>query len=151
MFHHRGRRGIHHRGTEDTEGKSKRMMRTEDKQDPLTFEIIGAAIDAHRILGPGLLESVYEEALCIELEERQLEFQRQKQIDIDYRGRSIGDLYADVIVENSVILELKSVDKLHPIHTAQLMTYLKLAKIRKGLLINFNVEILKQGIKRVIL
>ena len=127
------------------------MMRTEDKQDPLTFEIIGAAIDAHRILGPGLLESVYEEALCIELEERQLEFQRQKQIDIDYRGRSIGDLYADVIVENSVILELKSVDKLHPIHTAQLMTYLKLAKIRKGLLINFNVEILKQGIKRVIL
>ena len=127
------------------------MMRIEDKQDPLTFEIIGAAIDAHRVLGPGLLESVYEEALCIELDERGLDYQRQQRIAIDYKGRDIGDHYADVIVENSVILELKSVERLLPIHTAQLMTYLKLAKIKKGLLINFNVETLKQGIKRVIL
>ena len=125
------------------------MKRTGDEQDPLTFEIIGAAIDAHRVLGPGLLESVYEEAFCIELDERGLDYQRQQRIAIAYKGRDIGDLYADVIVENSVILELKAVEKLLPIHTAQLMTYLKLTGIKKGLLINFNVEALRHGIKRV--
>lgn len=124
-------------------------MRTANEDDPLTYAIIGAAIDAHRFLGAGLLESVYEEALCIELEERGLDFERQKRIDIHYKGRNIGDLYADVIVDNNAILELKAVEKLLPIHTAQLMTYLKLTGIQKGLLINFNVVALKQGIKRI--
>ncbi len=156
MIHHRDTEGakkrkIHHRDAEGTEGKGKLTMRTADKDDPLTYDIIGAAIDAHRILGPGLLESVYEEALCIELEERGLSLERQKRIDIDYRGRIIGDLFADIIVESGVILELKSVEKLLPIHTAQLLTYLKLTGIQKGLLINFNVATLKQGIKRIIL
>ena len=119
--------------------------------DRLTHQIIGAAIDVHRNLGPGLIESVYEDAFCIELEELGLRYVRQHHVEILYKGRNIGDLYADVVVENAVIVELKSVKSLDSIHTAQLLTYLKLTKIRNGLLINFNVSMLKSGIKRVIL
>ena len=126
-------------------------MRASKTQDPLTHEIIGAAIEVHRDLGPGLLESVYEDAFCIELEERHLDYQRQQQVQLLYKGRNIGDLYADLVVNQSVIVELKSVEALMPIHTAQLLTYLKLTGLRKGLLINFNVPILKNGIKRVVL
>ncbi|MCY3917502.1 MAG: GxxExxY protein [Chloroflexi bacterium] len=120
-------------------------------QDPLTYKIIGAAIQVHRALGPGLLEELYEEAFGIELEERNLQFERQRRIDVVYKGRDIGDMYADIVVENAVIVELKSVQSLHQIHMAQLMTYMKLMNLKKGLLINFNVSVLKKGIKRIAL
>ncbi|MCE2472057.1 MAG: GxxExxY protein [Anaerolineae bacterium] len=127
------------------------MPNASSEYDLLTHEIIGAAIEIHRALGPGLLESIYEDAFCIELEERNLTYERQRQVELLYRERNIGDLYADLIVENSVIVELKSVQTLQRIHTAQLLTYLKLTGLKRGLLINFNVHILKEGIKRIVL
>ena len=126
-------------------------MSRSEQQDPLTYQIIGATIEVHRVLGPGLLERVYEDALCIEFEERKLIYARQKSIEIDYKGRNIGDLVADVIIENRVIIELKLVERLLPIHTAQLLTYLKLTNLKIGLLINFNVPVLKNGVKRIVL
>ena len=124
-------------------------MLREENGDPLTYKIIGAAIEVHRVLGPGLLESLYEEALCIELEERNLRFERQKLLEIDYKGRNIGTFFVDIMVENRVILELKAVKKLLPVHEAQLLCYLRLTDLRIGLLINFNVATLRQGIKRM--
>lgn len=105
----------------------------------------------HRILGAGLLENVYEDALCIQLAERGLSFERQKHLEINYKGHDIGDLFVDIIVEGRVIVELKSVRGLAPIHKAQLMTYLRVSNIGLGLLINFNVPNLTQGVQRVVL
>lgn len=120
------------------------------KSNLLTGEIIGAAIDVHKELGPGLLESVYEECLCIELENRKINFERQKGIDLQYKDVDIENKFIlDLIVENEIIVELKSVKRLDPIHEAQLLSYLKLADKKYGLLINFNVQMLKQGIKRL--
>ena len=117
----------------------------------LTGEIIGAAIEVHKNLGPGLLESVYETCLCRELEIRQIAFEKQKELPITYKSEKLdGGLRLDVVVEKRVIIELKACDKLLPIHEAQLLTYLKLTGIKIGLLINFNVSILRQGIKRLI-
>ena len=116
----------------------------------MTYQIIGAAIEVHRFLGPKLLESVYEEALCIELYLRQLCYERQKKIELDYKGFEIGTFFVDIIVENSVVVELKSVASLAPVHEAQLISYLKLTGLRRGLLINFSVATLKEGIKRFV-
>ena len=102
-------------------------------------------------MGPGLLEELYEDAFCIELEERKLKYERQRHISVVYKGRDIGDMYADIVVENAVIVELKSVQSLNQIHIAQLLTYMKLMNLKKGLLINFNVRFLREGIKRVVL
>ncbi len=115
------------------------QMRNLDSKKPISYRIIGAAIEVHSQLGAGLLESIYEEALCAEFATRRLAFERQKPIKVDYKGMSIGNLIADIIVEDRVIVEVKSVKELAPIHTAQLITYLKVARIRTGLLINFNV------------
>lgn len=115
----------------------------------LTGSIIGAAIEVHRILGPGLLESVYEECLCRELALRDIEFERQKELPIKYKGVLLDCGYRlDVIVRDRIILELKSCEKLDPIHEAQILTYLKLTGMKIGLLINFNVPVLRDGIKR---
>jgi GxxExxY protein len=115
----------------------------------LTEAIIGAAIEAHRALGPGLLESTYEACLAFELHSRGIEFQRQVEIGVNYKGQSIDCGYRiDLLVENRVVLEIKAVDKLHSVHEAQLLTYLKLSGKRIGLLLNFNVLVLKDGIKR---
>jgi GxxExxY protein len=123
-----------------------------DNRDPRTSPIIGAAIEVHRQLGPGLLESVYEECLCHELHLRGLGFRRQVDLPVIYKGLMLDCGYKlDLIVQNEVVLELKSVDKLHPIHEAQLLTYLRLAGKRVGLLINFNVPQLTQGIIRRVL
>lgn len=122
-----------------------------DQKRRLSYRIIGAAIEVHRALGPGLLESVYESALAAEFDSRQIRYERQKQINVNYKGNDVGFLVADFIVEDRAILEIKSVAELAPIHTAQLLTYLKLTNIRAGLLINFNQVVLKQGIKRVLL
>ncbi len=116
----------------------------------VTQKIIGAAIEVHRSLGPGLLETAYEECLCYELASMDLRFQRQAPIANDYKSVRLDCGYrADLIVENTVLLELKSIERLLPIHEAQLMTYLCLADLSVGLLINFNVLMLKQGIKRI--
>lgn len=120
--------------------------------DPLTREIIGAAIAVHRELGPGLLESAYEACLVIEMEERGLSFRRQCSLPVVYRGRSVDCLYRlDFVVEERVILELKAVEKLEPVHQAQLLTYLRLSRVRIGLILNFNVPYLRDGIKRLVL
>ncbi|MDP4115468.1 MAG: GxxExxY protein [Bacteroidota bacterium] len=115
----------------------------------ITNLIIGCAIDVHKILGPGLLESAYEECLCFELENKGLFIERQKQLPVVYKGIHIDYGYRmDVVVENEVVIELKSVEVLLPVHSAQILTYLKLAEKKVGLLINFNVSVLKDGIKR---
>ncbi len=118
---------------------------------PISYKIIGAAIEVHRNFGAGLLESVYEDALCIELDLQNIKYERQKPIELEYKGRRISNLVPDLIVENSVIVELKSVQAPERIHSAQVLTYLKLTNLRTGLLINFNVTVLKDGIKRIVL
>lgn len=118
----------------------------------LTGQVIGAAIEVHKTLGPGLLESVYEECLCHELNIRHIPYKRQQAFSVDYKGIKIDCGYRiDLLVSDLVIFELKSVDSLQPIHEAQLLTYLKLTALRVGLLINFNVRVLKEGIKRLII
>ena len=116
----------------------------------LTGEVIGAAIEVHKALGPGLIESTYEECLCIELGLRNIPFERQKEIPIEYKGVNLNHAYRlDIVVPNKLIVELKACESLEPIHDAQLLTYLKLSGIKVGLLINFNVPVLKEGIKRL--
>jgi len=119
--------------------------------DLIAETVIGAAIEVHRALGPGLLESAYEECLCHELTLRGLRFERQVLLPMSYKGVSLDCGYRlDIVVEDSIILELKSVERLEGIHIAQLLTYLKLSGLRVGYLINFNVGMLKNGIKRVV-
>jgi GxxExxY protein len=117
----------------------------------LSSKTIGAAIEVHKHLGPGLLESAYEECLCHELGLRSVSYQRQKELPIHYKSRKLDCGYQlDVVVENALILELKACTRIEPIHEAQLLTYLKLSGFRLGLLINFNVPVLKNGIKRIL-
>ncbi|MFN8641079.1 MAG: GxxExxY protein [Candidatus Binatia bacterium] len=119
------------------------------REESATVGIIGAAIDVHRELGPGLLESVYEECLAVELGARGLPYVRQQAVPLRYKGRSIGtDLRIDLLVADRVVVELKAVEKLLPIHEAQILTYLRLTGKEIGLLINFNVPLLKGGIRR---
>lgn len=119
--------------------------------DVLTDCIIGKCIEIHRELGPGLLESTYEECLCHELAISGLKFERQKPLPVRYKNVKLDCGYRiDLIVEEKVIVELKTVDQLIPLHEAQLLTYLKLSNVPVGLLINFNVSILKHGIKRLV-
>jgi GxxExxY protein len=118
-------------------------------QEELTKSIIGAAIEVHRILGPGLMESTYEECLCRELGLRGHAFQRQVPLPVTYKGVRLDCGYRlDIVVEDTVILELKAVEEIAPVHEAQLMTYLKLSQKKVGLLINFHVPVLKDGILR---
>jgi len=118
--------------------------------DSLTGQVIGAAIEVHKALGPGLLESAYEECLCRELVLRKIPFERQKELPIEYKGVNLECGYRlDLVVAGKLILELKSCETLQPIHHAQLLTYLKLTGIKHGLLLNFNVPVLKDGIKRI--
>ncbi len=122
-----------------------------EDRDELTREIIGAAIDVHRLLGPGLLESTYEECLAFELQDRGMKFQRQLEIPIRYKGRQLKIGYRiDLLIDRQIIVELKSVQSIEPIHEAQLLTYLKLSNKRCGLLLNFNVPMMKQGVRRLL-
>jgi GxxExxY protein len=132
---------IHHRGTEDTEGSSRRC----------THDIVGAAIEVHRRLGPGLLESAYQTCLCRELYLRRIRFQEQVALPVQYRGLNLDCGYRlDILVERSVIIEVKAVGKVLPVHRAQVLTYLKLTGFRLGILINFNVDVLRHGVYRII-
>ncbi len=117
----------------------------------MSNEIIGAAIEVHSHLGPELLESAYEECLCRELVIRNISFERQKPLPVSYKGIKLDCGYKlDIEVESLVILELKAVERIEPIHEAQLLTYLKLSNVKLGILINFNVPRLKDGIKRIV-
>jgi len=117
--------------------------------DSLTEQIIAAAIEVHRILGPGLLESIYEEALCYELSMRKTQFERQKEVDVIYKDIPIKGQRLDLLVEAEVVVEVKAVRKLEEVYTAQLLSYLKSTRKRKGLLINFGQVRLIDGVKRV--
>jgi GxxExxY protein len=119
--------------------------------DPLTQKIIGCAIEVHRQLGAGLLETLYEEALTVEFELQRLNFQRQVELPVNYKGKFIGRYRLDLLVENTVIVEIKSVERHDPVFEAQLLTYMKLTGKKVGLLINFNSKLLKDGIKRFVL
>ena len=122
------------------------------KFDPLSNQVIGCAIEVHRNLGPGLLESTYEECLAYELSQASIPFKLQLPIPVEYKAVKLDCGYRlDLLVDDQLIIELKNVDKLTNIHQAQLLTYMKLAKVKIGLLINFNVEMLKNGVKRFVL
>ena len=117
----------------------------------LTGEVIGAAIEVHKHLGPGLLESAYEECLCHELSLKKITYERQKQLPITYKEVKLDSCYRlDVVVEGKIILELKSCEKIEDIYKAQLLTYLRLSGLKLGLILNFNVPMMKEGIVRVV-
>ena len=120
--------------------------------DEITHQIIGAAIEVHRLLGPGLLESAYEECLSRELTLRNLKLERQKQITVVYKDVKLECGYRmDLLVGSRIVVELKSIEALAPIHEAVILTYIRLSGCRLGLLINFNVTVLKEGIRRYII
>ena len=122
-----------------------------DNTDNLTYKIIGCAIEVYKQLGPGLLESVYEQALIHELKLNDIPVESQVEIKVNYKGINISDnLRLDLLVDDSVIVELKSVEELKPIHHKQLLTYLRLMNKKVGLLINFNTDNLMDGIKRIV-
>jgi len=119
--------------------------------DKLTEKIIGIAIEVHRTLGPGLLESPYEEALCLELQLAGLSYQRQLVLPVLYKGRRFGEYRLDLLVEEDVVVEINSVERADPVFYAQLLTYLRVTGKKIGLLINFNTHLLKTGIRRLVL
>lgn len=138
---------LHHEGTKATKV-------TKDHKASalaLSHEIVGAAIEVHRSIGPGLLESIYEGALCRELRLRNISFERQTGLPVKYKGELLDcHVKLDLLVANTVIVEVKAVDKLISVHRAQLLTYLRLQNLWLGLLINFKVEVLREGIRRVL-
>jgi len=123
----------------------------ERQENDISGKIIGAAIEVHRKLGPGLLESAYEECLCCEMALRGIKFERQVPLPLNYKGVDLDCGYRlDLLVEDKVIVELKSIETLEPIHDAQLLTYLRLRNAWLGLIINFNVIMLKDGVRRLV-
>ncbi|PKP55693.1 MAG: GxxExxY protein [Candidatus Altiarchaeales archaeon HGW-Altiarchaeales-1] len=129
--------------------ETQRTQRIEVNE--LTQKIIGSAIEVHKALGPGLLESSYEECLCKEMSMRQIPYERQKHLPLNYNGVNIDCRYRlDLLVNDLVVVEIKAIESILPIHEAQLLTYLKLGGWKVGLLINFNVPLLKQGICRLV-
>ncbi len=121
-------------------------------ESKLTEEIIGAAIEVHKVLGPGLLETAYQACMERELDIRRIQFEKQKSLPIEYKGIKLDcDYRLDLFVEKKVVVELKTVEELASVHEAQLLTYMKLTGCKIGLLINFNVSVLKNGVKRMIL
>jgi GxxExxY protein len=154
-----GRRGYKAFTTKSTKAAQRRhkevVVPIEDadksRANERSHEVIGAAIEVHRHLGPGLLESAYQACLCRELFVRGIPFECQVPIALDYKGSRVECAYRiDILVDQSVVLELKSVERLEPIHEAQLLTYLRLSGLWLGLLMNFNVKVLKQGIRRLV-
>ena len=126
-----------HRGTEMYE------------HDALTHSIIGCGIEVHRHLGPGLPEGTYEEALCIELSETGLTYTRQVAVPVTYKGRIIGEHRPDLVVCGKVVVEIKSVERLHPVHVAQTLTYMRVLRVQVGLLMNFNSDVLRTNVRRL--
>ncbi|MCU0542495.1 MAG: GxxExxY protein [Oscillatoriaceae cyanobacterium Prado104] len=138
-------------GAKDAKEEERRMNQLGRQVEELAYGVIGAAIEVHRVLGPGFLESVYQKALQAEFQTRAIPCHPKKPVAITYKGHPVGEGELDFMVGDILIVELKAVEKLSPIHEAQVISYLKMTKKRLGLLINFNVPILKDGIKRIIL
>ena len=132
------------------EGEEPPYVEPDPELDELARAIIGAAIEVHRRMGPGLDEALYHNGLCVELRLRQIPFGRQVEVPVVYKGEEIGKRKLDLLVGGRLVVELKAVEGLTPLHTAQLRTYLKITNLPLGLLINFNTCVLKDGIKRVI-
>lgn len=126
------------------------MQEPNSKQNRLSYAAIGAAIEVHKELGPGLDEILYEQALCVELSIRGIPYERQVPYDVFYKGTNIGKKRIDMLVDGNLLLELKAVDELAAKHEAQLISYLKITKLPLGLLMNFNVLVMKNGIKRIV-
>jgi GxxExxY protein len=124
---------------------------TPGQRDPLTQRIIGCAIETHRHLGPGLLENLYEAALVVEFELQGLRYRQQMELPVLYKERLIGKYRLDLLVEDRVVVEIKSVERHDPVFEAQLLTYMRLTGVHVGLLINFNSKLLKDGVKRYVL
>jgi len=122
-----------------------------DEHDSLTHQIIGCAIEVHRHLGPGLLEATYEEALCNELDDAALPYTRQVRVPVSYKGRLIGEHRPDLVVADQVLVEVKSVEALHPVHQAQILAYMRVLQVRVGLLMNFNSAVLRTNVRRFVL
>jgi GxxExxY protein len=131
--------------------EEKKMQEPGDGLNDLTSAVISAAIEVHKALGPGFLEQTYAKALAIELFERKIEFATEVPVSLQYKGHSIGEGRLDFLVSKQLIVELKAVDEIHPVHHAQVISYLKATGFTLGLLINFNVDVLKDGIRRIIL
>ncbi|MGA2356807.1 MAG: GxxExxY protein [Terriglobales bacterium] len=126
-------------------------MRENDSLDEISHRIIGAAIEVHRHLGPGLLESAYQSCLAFELKQLGLKLEEQKPLPVVYKNAKLDcDYRLDFVVEDEIIIEIKAIEKLLPIHDAQLLSYLRLTKKRVGLLMNFHVPVLKNGLKRIV-
>ena len=120
-------------------------------ENALSHDVIGAAIEVHRVLGPGLLEFIYEDALVIELESRGLNIVRQAEVEVSYKGRQLGNkLRLDILVNDTLIVEVKAIERILPVHEAQLLSYLRLSERKLGLLINFNATVLRNSIRRVV-
>ena len=117
----------------------------------ITEKIIGCAIEVHKHLGPGLLETIYEKALCYELDENNVIYEKQIVAPVIYKGIVLGEYRVDLVVEKEIIVELKATEKMNPVYEAQVLSYLKMTNKKLGLLINFNVPVLRSGIKRIIL
>lgn len=133
-------------------GQNSKNARVEpdEKLDQLARTTVDAALEVHRHLGPGYLESIYEEALAVELTLRDLPFVRQIPIPVQYKGQSVGQGRLDFLVDGALVVELKAVDALLPVHKAQVISYLKATGLQLGLLMNFNIPVLSQGIQRII-
>ncbi len=112
--------------------------------------VIGACIEVHRHLGPGFLESTYHRAVCIELDERGLSFEKGKHVTISYKGRTLTDQFIDLVVESCLVVEIKAVAQLEEIHGSQVVSYLRATELRAGLLVNFNKPVLRAGIRRIV-
>jgi GxxExxY protein len=140
-------RELNRQGAKD----AKKMQEPSTSVDELAHAVIGAAIEVHRVLGPGYLERVYEEALALEMTARGVGFERQKPIAVLYKGHAVGASQLDFLVGGQLVVELKTVECFAEIHKAQLISYLKATGHSLGLLINFNVTLLKNGVKRVVL
>lgn len=122
-----------------------------EQDDPLTHRIIACAIEVHKRLGPGLLEKLYKESMVIEMELCGLKVKKNVKVSVEYRGKPIGEYFIDILVEDAVILELKSVERHDPVFEAQILSYMKLTGKKVGLLINFNSKMVKDGIRRFVL
>lgn len=122
-----------------------------DDKNQITEKIIGCAIEVHKNLGPWLLENIYENALCLEMNNNGIRYEKQKEIIVKYKDCEIGIFRIDLLVEDCIVVELKSVERHDPIFDAQLLSYMKLGNYKLGLLINFNSKLLKEGIKRKII
>lgn len=140
------KRSFNHKGTKNSKG-----FKLEKEVEELAYRVIGAALEVHKALGPGFLENVYEEALSLELESQSIPFKRQHEIQVNYKNRRVGVSRLALMVADKLIVELKTVNAFAPLHTAQALSYLSATGLSLALLINFNVPILKEGIKRVVL